>query len=686
MRRNNLFRTIIAVVIFAAAIYQLFPTYELWQLRKKADTMIADLRQLYPASPDEIKAALNEGLLENRVRSAISNQDSLAQAVNLVKELDELNKKMNRAQESAIKQGLDLQGGTYLVYEADLPKLMETVANSRDAKLDSIIAEAQQTSIRTGEDFFEVFRRVFEREGIRMNRYFGRRTQNNGEIIAELDKQAEDTIDRTLEIIRNRVDRFGVSEPTITKQGSRRIIIELAGVQDISRAKKIIGDTALLEFKLVKEPSTVYTLLQDIDRAWLEHLKKQSNHVDTAAAPAATVAQQDTTPEDADLRDILGENILSGDSAEAANGDIVVDDAFLQQEKPFLALLGRDEIGGSIEKLIPAKNIPAINRILQHPSVRRVIPDDVQFHYYGKPIEINGQEYYQFEVTKREPELTGRYIEKAEVTISSGTQSLTQGEPQVSLTFDGEGARIFSRVTGANVNKRLAIILDDKVASAPNINERIPSGNASITGSFTMEEANELAIVLRAGALPAPVNPIEERTVGPSLGQDSVRRGQLSILLGIALVIVFMVVYYRLSGLVANFALIMNLILVLAMLATMDATLTLPGVAGIILTIGMAVDANVLIFERIREELRTGKTARAAVDAGYSRAFWTIFDANVTTFLTALVLYQFGSGPIRGFALTLMIGIAATMFTAIVVTRLIFDYYTQKRKVAKLSI
>lgn len=686
MRRNNLFRTIIAVVIFAAAIYQLFPTYELWQLRKKADTMIADLQQFYPVSPDEIKAALNEGLLENRVRSAITNQDSLAQAVNLVQKLGELNRKMSAAQESAIKQGLDLQGGTYLVYEADLPKLMETVANSRDAKLDSIIAEAQQTSIATGEDFFEAFRRVFEREGIRMNRYFGRRTQSNNEIVSELDKQAEDTIDRTLEIIRNRVDRFGVSEPTITKQGSRRIIIELAGVQDISRAKKIIGDTALLEFKLVKEPSTIYTLLQDIDRAWLDHLKKQSNHVDSAATPAATVASQDSTPEDADLREILGENVLSGDSAEAANGDIVVDDAFLQQEKPFLALLGRDEIGGSIEKLIPAKNIPAINRILQHPAVRKVIPDDVQFHYYSKPIVINDQEYYQFEVTKREPELTGRYIEKAEVTISSGTQSLTQGEPQVSLTFDGEGARIFSRVTGANVNKRLAIVLDDKVASAPNINERIPSGNASITGSFTMEEANELAIVLRAGALPAPVNPIEERTVGPSLGQDSVRRGQLSILLGIALVIVFMVIYYRLSGLVANFALIMNLILVLAMLATMDATLTLPGVAGIILTIGMAVDANVLIFERIREELRTGKTARAAVDAGYSRAFWTIFDANVTTFLTALVLYQFGSGPIRGFALTLMIGIAATMFTAIVVTRLIFDYYTQKRKVAKLSI
>ncbi|HHL71300.1 MAG TPA: protein translocase subunit SecD, partial [Bacteroidetes bacterium] len=249
-----------------------------------------------------------------------------------------------------------------------------------------------------------------------------------------------------------------------------------------------------------------------------------------------------------------------------------------------------------------------------------------------------------------------------------------------------EGGRIFARVTGANVGKRLAIVLDNKVASAPNIKGKIPHGSAVIEGSFTMQEANDLAIVLRAGALPAPVKAIEERTVGASLGKDSVRQGQMSLLLGISIVVIFMVVYYRLSGFIADFALIFNLLLIMAALAQFHATLTLPGVAGIILTMGIAVDANVLIFERIREELRTGKTVRAAVDAGYDRAFWTIFDANLTTFITALVLYQFGTGPIRGFAVTLSIGILASMFTAIVVTHVIFDFFTSRKTIKKLSI
>ena len=277
-------------------------------------------------------------------------------------------------------------------------------------------------------------------------------------------------------------------------------------------------------------------------------------------------------------------------------------------------------------------------------------------------------------------------LSDASVQISGGGSSLNAGSPYVSMELNNEGARIFSKVTGMNVGRQLAIVLDGKVASAPTIQVKITTGSAMIEGQFSMDEAKDLALILRAGALPAPLYSITENTVGPSLGRDSIRKGSNSALIGLLLVVLFMVVYYRLSGLVADFALLLNIVFVFAVMAGFHATLTLPGIAGIILTVGMAVDANVLIFERIREELASGKTVRSAIDAGYNRAFTTILDANITTLITAVVLYSFGTGPIKGFALTLSIGIIASMFTAIVVTRLIFDIVTSRYAVKKLSI
>jgi preprotein translocase subunit SecD len=282
---------------------------------------------------------------------------------------------------------------------------------------------------------------------------------------------------------------------------------------------------------------------------------------------------------------------------------------------------------------------------------------------------------------KKRTLLTGAYLTDARVQIDS-----QYNEPYVSITFDKKGAEIFERVTGENVRKRLAIVLDDKVASAPVIQEKISGGQARITGRFTMDEAKDLAIVLRAGALPAPVNVLEERTVGPSLGADSIRQGLISMLLGGILVVLFMAVYYKFSGLIADFALILDIVLIAGGLAGFQATLTLPGMAGIILTIGMAVDANVLIFERIREELNLGRTPRAAVQAGFERATLTILDANVTTLIAAMVLFQFGTGAVKGFAVTLSLGVVASMFTAIIVSRIIFDYYLTRRNVKTLSI
>ncbi len=259
-------------------------------------------------------------------------------------------------------------------------------------------------------------------------------------------------------------------------------------------------------------------------------------------------------------------------------------------------------------------------------------------------------------------------------------------EPYVSIEFDKKGGRIFAQITEQNIKKRLAIVLDNKVYSAPVIQDKITGGSARITGNFTTEDAHDLAIVLRAGALPAPVNIIEERTVGPSLGADSINKGLMSMCIGGILVIMFMIVYYKGSGIIADIALIVNILIIAGGLAGFQATLTLPGIAGIILTIGMAVDANVLIFERIREEMALGKTPRAAVDAGYSRATLTILDANVTTLIAALVLFQFGTGPIKGFAVTLSLGVLASLFTSLILSRTIFEYFLVTRKVKTISI
>ncbi|MBW2410957.1 MAG: protein translocase subunit SecD, partial [Deltaproteobacteria bacterium] len=309
------------------------------------------------------------------------------------------------------------------------------------------------------------------------------------------------------------------------------------------------------------------------------------------------------------------------------------------------------------------------------------VPPGMQLLYQVDEDPETGQKTKRPFLLKKRTLLTGNNLTDARVQIDS-----QYNNPYVSLEFDKKGARIFERITGENTGKQLAIVLDDRVASAPVINEKISGGRAQITGQFTMNQARDLAIVLRAGALPAPVTILEERTVGPSLGTDSIRKGLISMGIGGLLVILFMILYYRGAGIIADIALILNVFFIAGGLAAFNATLTLPGIAGIILTIGMAVDANVIIFERIREELTLGKTPRAALDAGYNRATLTIIDANVTTLIAAAVLFQFGTGAIRGFAVTLFLGVVASMFTALILSRMIFDYILTKRKVKTISI
>jgi preprotein translocase subunit SecD len=377
---------------------------------------------------------------------------------------------------------------------------------------------------------------------------------------------------------------------------------------------------------------------------------------------------------------------IESDATADTTGLVVDEELFA--EKPFSSLLRQDPYTGMI--LVPERNMYAVKRILSDPEVQKLLPYDSKIRWSAKPRKLTMQDrttenFYIAYHLNREAGLQGKYITEARETIG-GMGSQTAGQSVVTLRMNNEGAKIFSRLTGSNIGKKLAIVLDDKVYMAPTISTKIPSGSAEITGLESIEEAKDIAIVLRAGALPAPVSIIEERTIGPSLGRDSIRTGALVGVIGFTIVIIFMFFYYKLSGLIADLALLLNIIFVLAILASFGLTLTLPGIAGLILTVGMAVDANVLIFERIREELDKGKTARAAIDSGYSRALTTILDANVTTIFAAIILMQFGSGPVKGFAVTLFWGILSSLFTAIFVTRTFFNWRTERKVLKTISI
>ena len=488
-----------------------------------------------------------------------------------------------------INLGLDLQGGIHLVLGVEVDKALEAQVERAG---DAIRAGLEKKGIAAARverrgatelavqlaspQHWKEAETVFNEAGI-----FEVREADQAAGRAVLALRAREiaqfrdlAVRQAVETIRNRIDQFGVAEPSIQQQGDNRILIQLPGVQDVQRAKELIGKTALLEFKLLDDK------------------------IDPEAALKGAVPE--------------GDEILYQ------------------------------------------------RRVDKETKQERKIPFVVQ----------------------KKALLTGRDLATARVSIDQNTS-----EPYVSVEFNSAGAKAFSDLTEANVGRRLAIVLDGNVHSAPQIRERIPSGHAQITGGFTTEEATDLAIVLRAGALPAPVQVLEERTVGPSLGADSIRKGLLSTAAAALAVVVFMLLYYRLSGLIADLALTLNLVILMAAMAGFHATLTLPGIAGIVLTIGMAVDTNILIFERIREELRSGKTVRASIDAGFSRAFRTVIDTHVTVLVSAAILYQFGTGPVKGFAVSLAIGILASLFTAVFFTRLIFDLlYMGPRRVESISI
>jgi len=594
--------------------------------------------------------------------------------------------KLDKLEARTIKQGLDLKGGMFIVLEVNLPTLMSNLAVNKDLKFERALRTVQdQLKADPKADFFSLFAQTVEHQHLKLSRYYYELGSDSKQILSSLKKEADDAIDRVLEILQNRVDQFGVSEPTIQKQGNHRIIVELAGVQDPERARALLESTALLEFYIVKDPEVTNSILLRIDQVLkgnndLAEVTKDTTLEVQAPEEEAPVSEDKTVS----VSELFGETEAEEVLAEA---DTAVVDERLFKERPFSSLLRN--LGQNIG--VPEKNVYAVKKILELPEVQeRLVADNGQFLFSDKAQEyslVDGgtEKLYILYYLERKAEITGGVIEDA--TANLGQQgSSALGQPVVNLSMNSEGARKWAIVTGANVGKKVAIVLDKKVHMAPNIKEKIRGGGTLIEGFANMNEAKDIAIVLRAGALPAPVDIIEERIVGRSLGADSVRKGTYSVVVGLAMVLLFMLVYYKWSGLVADFALIWNIVLVPAILASLSATLTLPGIAGLILTVGMSIDANVIIFERIREELKKGKTPRAAVNAGYDRALTTIVDANITTVIAALVLWQFGTGPIRGFATVLFWGIVISMFTAIFVTRTIFTYFTGRQISTKLSI
>jgi preprotein translocase subunit SecD len=639
MKRKLTPRYIIIILVLVWAVYAIWPTVKYQNL-----------------SEDEIETMRDEGTLQD-------------------------------LESKIIKQGLDLKGGIYIVLEVDIPTLVSNLAINKDKRFEQALANVStKIDVESQLDFFQVFQEEIDAAGLRIHRYFD--VDFGGsleEIIASLRDQADDAINRVLEILQNRVDQFGVSEPTIQKQGNRRIIVELAGIQDSERARDLLQSTALLEFVLIKSPELTNDMLLRIDKVikGSEELADftQTDEKEYIIDTPAPISEDKTIS----VSDLFGEQAAQA-AADTSDTAIVVDQN-LVENRPFSSLLRA--LGNDIG--VPEKNLYIIKKILAMDDVQdKLNAANGQFLMSDAPesfTSIDGlqEKMYRMFYLEGESELTGGVVEKASATIG-GTGSSASGQSIVLLDMNSEGARTWSRVTGGNIGRRVAIVLDKKVHMAPVIRSKISDGGTMIEGFANLDEAKDIAIVLRAGALPAPVNIIEERVVGPSLGADSVAKGTQSVLIGLALVLVFMIVYYRLFGIIANFALIWNIILLLAVLAMLDATLTLPGIAAIILTVGMSIDANVIIFERIREEQRKGKTPRAAIDAGYDRALTTIIDANVTTLVAALVLYQFGTGPIRGFATVLFWGIVISMFTAIFVTRTIFNTMTERKSLQKLSI
>ncbi|HMN05807.1 MAG TPA: protein translocase subunit SecDF [Flavobacteriales bacterium] len=614
--------------------------------------------------------------------------------------------------EKEMNLGLDLKGGMAVTLEVDIPELVDNLSgNSQDPAFRQAMAAARKAQATTTKDFITLFDEEFKKAApsaslaalfsTQDNATMFPRESSNDQIIDALRDQARQAVDNTEKILRTRIDKFGVAQPSIQKQVlSGRIQIELPGVKDKDRVRNVLQSTANLEFWETFDNSDVYASLAEANEKLAAMLHPELARKDSAAeveeAVADTLAAKTEQAADSlvatatdSLTDALTDSELKGDSV-LSDEESLAKSPLLNQGRLLPNIMNNQLMRGDVVGYAAVADTAKVNELLKMAAPKSPDPSQVlKLLWSSKPVRMataDGRErdFLTLHALRGprngKPKLDGSYITDARQDFDM------KGDAEVSMQMNAEGAQKWKLMTGENVGKQIAIVLDDHVVSSPNVMGEIPGGRSSITmggaddRNKKLQDATDLANVLKAGALPAPARIIDETVVGPSLGAENISRGMWSFLLAVVMVMAFLVFYYSRSGLVANVALLANVFVLMGTLASIQASLTLPGIAGIILTVGMAVDANVLINERIREELRAGKALKTAVDLGYKHALSAILDSNITTFATGVILYFFGGGPVKGFATTLCIGIVTSLFTAIFITRLIIDRRLEKGK------
>ena len=586
--------------------------------------------------------------------------------------------------DTELNLGLDLQGGMHVVLEVSPVEILKGLSgNNEDPDFLAAIKAAVQKQKTSQEPFSDLFYESFKeiKPDGKLSTIFAN-AANRGrisfdssdqEIMRIINSEIEDAMERSFNILRTRIDRFGTSQPNIQRlQGTGRIQVEIPGADNPERVRKLLQGAAKLEFFEVATPAESGNFLQSINSFLVAEQRMGEQKPDLGEDNAGE--QQEES-----LQGLLGEesddsaSVAESDSAEAASQ---LDSLYNSKVSPLFSLVSGP--GGLVYNV---KDTSKIIRILKRPDIEKLIPRGFTFAWDAKPQTYPGseQEEPRLELHVLKIGRGGKAALEGDV-VTDARQTLDQAtRPAVSMQMNAIGAKKWRKLTADNIGERIAIVLDGYVYSAPNVNGEIPNGNSEIAGNFTIEEAKDLANVLKAGTLPAPTRIVQETIVGPTLGREAQKQGVISIAAGLILVVLFMVMYYAKGGFVANFALLFNIFFIMGILAQLNAALTLPGIAGIVLTIGMSIDANVLIFERIREELRNGVALRQAVSSGYSKAFSSIIDSNVTTFLTAAILYALGQGPVKGFAITLMIGIGSSFFSAVYITRVIVEQWLRKK-------
>ncbi len=591
---------------------------------------------------------------------------------------------LRECQEKEINLGLDLKGGMNVTLEVSVVDVLRSLAHyTNDSTFNKAIVKAKELQKNSGEDYITLFGKAFQQidPNAKLAAFFISKDLKidfntpNDEVLKIVRKEAEGAIDNSFNVLRNRIDRFGVTQPNIQKIASTgRILIELPGVKDPERVRKLLQGTANLEFWQTYENAEVYPLLEKANTILGELLAGKSS--DTLKTDSLTASKDSlSTPKDT-TKSLLEAIKEKKDTSKKATENTSAEQ--FKQNNPLFSIMypsvdnEKRLAKGAAVGLVLGKDTALVNKYLAMKQVKSLFPANLKFLWSYKPLK--NSEIYQLIAIKIDPRTNQAPLDGGSITNARVEFDNMTNEPQVSMSMNGEGAKEWARLTRENVGRQIAIVLDNYVYSFPVVRQEIKGGNSSISGGFTLEEATDLANVLKSGKLPAPAVIIEEAIVGPTLGKESINAGFISFAIAFVLVLLYMLFFYGKPGLIADIALLTNVFFLIGVLASIGAVLTLPGIAGIVLTLGMAVDANVIIYERVREEMRAGKGIKLALSDGYKNAYSAIIDGNVTTLITGIVLYAFGSGPIQGFATTLIIGILTSLFTAIFISRLIFEF------------